>query len=56
MSKKRDAGNDDGYDLKDEPGKRRPEAPRPAVLRYESKVVVQKEARERRQRVLQACA
>ncbi len=54
MGKKQDSRGDDAYDLKDEPSTRRAQTPQPAVLRYESKAVVQKEARERRQRILKA--
>lgn len=53
MGKRQNAAGDDGYDLRDEGPVARPAKATP-VLRYESKAVVQKEARERRHRLLEA--
>ncbi len=54
MGKNQRSAGDDGYDLK-QVSRGRPTAapPKPRVLRYESKAVVQKEARERRRQFLQ---
>ncbi|GEM_PF-6803914 len=56
MGKHRQPADDDAYDLTEEPVAPRAATPKPPVLRYESKAVVQKEARERRHRFLQACS
>lgn len=54
MGKKQYSTGDDAYDLKDEPKARPAKPPQPSMLRYESKAVVQEEARERRRSFLQA--
>lgn len=54
MGKKQNSAGDDGYDLREEPVARSAKPARAPVLRYESKALVQKEARERRHRLLEA--